>query len=462
MKASKRSAIALGTVGGIIAASAVALAAPTHAAVSVVSVDDAVLNVSMDNQSTTVRIFNSGNSTIIRQSGRPDVTVPTAGFNSVRVTGGNGNDEVDATGFSKPVLAIGNGGNDRLVGGNSSDTLVGGVGTDTLIGGGGDDTLVAIDGQFADVVEGGSGKDYLWYDAVGGNADTTRGVTAADTGNPIRSFANGADLSLNGDNTADPSLSSGAALLPGANYRRVTGPLFSSLGPKGTDVDQGGISDCKVVSALSSVAQATISGYAGPVRSRMADFGDGTFGVKLDNSYYRIDNELVFNAGGRRISAGNGAQGSLWVAIAEKAIALHDSGRFERLASTAPANVYRFFGSTTSASPKINEFASSATDLANKLWQRWNRYERVTMTLNQASTVNGVHAYTLWNVRRNAAGQVTQIQFRNPQATDGNVNYPVAGTPDANPGDGFVTLSAARLWTDAALGRVNWGSPVER
>ncbi len=420
-----------------------------------------VLVIEADSRGERASIGHRGSMTTIRTNrsvrAGNDYVVPTASFDSVRFIGGPRDDLFRATGYTKPILATGGPGNDILVGGSGDDTLIGGAGRDRLEGGPGDDTLVSLDGIAEnDVIDSGSGRDTLWIDHRNNRSDFGGGITRHDTVHRVSSFANGADLTLDGDRPNNPSLAPGRALAAGARWVSVPGPLFSSHGPRATDIFQGNISDCKVVSALSSIAHATPRGYAGPVRRNMADFGDGTYGVKLGNRFYRVDDRLVFN-GRTRISAAPGPQGALWVPLAEKAIALHESGRFERLASTQPGDVFRYFGSRSSSSPFIGRFASNSTDLANKLWQRWNRYERLTVTLNAASTINGAHAYTVWDFRRNARGVITGIVLRNPWGSDGNVNY----GPDNNPNDGLVTLTPAQIWQDRNLGRVNWGSPVE-
>lgn len=452
-RARSRSRKLVGCAALAVAASvpmSLAMAPSAQAAVSGVGVANRALTIASNDAATSVRVLQSGANTIVRETGVADRSYVSSSFDRVVFNGGSAADTFDARNYGKVVLATGGGGNDTLYGGNMDDTLVGGAGTDALLGGNGDDTLVSIDGAYTDTNNSGAGKDYLWIDRSGNSADNAGTVSASDTVHRVASFANGADRSLNGDQTNGPTIPADWS------YQRVAGPLFSTAGPKGHDIDQGRISDCKVVSALSAVAHDTVSGYAGPVRRNMADFGDGTFGVKLDNSYYRIDNRLPFNADGNRVSAGNGPQGSLWVAIAEKTIALHDSGDFTRLSSTSAATVFRVFGSASTGTPLIGEFADNATDLANKLWRKWNAYENVTLTLNNASTVNGVHAYTLWNVRRDDAGNVIEIKFRNPHATDGSTNY----ADDGNPDDGIVTLSAARLWLDRNAGRVNWGTRI--
>jgi Ca2+-binding RTX toxin-like protein len=65
-----------------------------------------------------------------------------SGFQRARLTGGAGNNTLDASGYSGSVTLMGLGGDDTLIGGSGRDTLVGGAGNDLLRGGTGNDTYV--------------------------------------------------------------------------------------------------------------------------------------------------------------------------------------------------------------------------------------------------------------------------------------------------------------------------------
>lgn len=67
------------------------------------------------------------------------------------VTGGSGNDTINASASNSKVLLYGGDGNDSLIGGVSNDSIFGGTGNDTLQGGQGDDSLTGGDG--ADVFQ---------------------------------------------------------------------------------------------------------------------------------------------------------------------------------------------------------------------------------------------------------------------------------------------------------------------
>src|SRR5207237_991650 len=124
------------------------------------------------------------------------------------------------------------------------DQLAGGVGRDFLNGGDGDDTLTAIDGSTGDTLYGDLGTDSFWVDEVpfqmfGIRLDVTDALvdaTPRETGNVhrVRGFANGADLTPDGDAIPDPT--------DGTNYKAFAGrPLFARSGPSEADVYQGGV-----------------------------------------------------------------------------------------------------------------------------------------------------------------------------------------------------------------------------
>ena len=219
---------------------------------------------------------------------------------------------------------------------------------------------MTIDTRTDDSANGGSGRDTYWRDSVNGSYDSAN-VAADDFDNRVAAFANGADRTLNGDDIFDPTAPVGAWYVDQPNR-----PLFATSGPSGSDIFQGPISDCKVVSSLSAIAHNTRAAMHSPFGARWRTSATA-FGVRLNGRFYRVDNQLVQKFDGTMISAGPGAQNSMWVGIAEKALALHDSvepgSPYLRLTSTSPATIFDAFGSETFATPLIRgEFASSAAD----------------------------------------------------------------------------------------------------
>ena len=124
----------------------------------------------------------------------------------VELTGGEGNDILDATGSKtiKPKTGVSpiviTPVNVLIYGGNGNDNITGGIGNDTLLGEGGNDTIAGGDGN--DAISGGSGNDKL----DGGNGNDT---LLGDAGKDTLTGGNGADLLLGGDD--DDNLNGGTA-----------------------------------------------------------------------------------------------------------------------------------------------------------------------------------------------------------------------------------------------------------
>lgn len=407
-----------------------------------------------------------------------------------RIDGGYGDDTIHGS-FGMDFI-LGGSGYDTLYGDFDSDTIIGGSDIDTLFGGAGDDWLVSIDDSGLDQMTGDEGRDIFWRDRIdGGTGDSLTDFDAAnDSDNSVGSFANGMDRTLNSDRQPGPSF---PAVLQTADFS--ANPLFSTAGPRGSDINQGAVGDCKVVSALSALARDTGPGAAWAIRRAMVDFGDGTYGMNLGGQFYRFDGVLPLKAGSNSVPnyANLGPNNSIWVAIAEKGIALADqrvpgSPNYADLASTGADEVFRFFGSATTGVPFLRRANNpdipandssggyvSATALGADILARFSgpnpQYLTVSLgdsndeiarpggqrtpgTLGRKFVVR--HAYTVWSVVTDGAGKLTAVVLRNPWGTDkGNsrVSY-----SDAIPGDALVRVTLAELY--ASKGRLNWGSRV--
>ena len=132
------------------------------------------------------------NTSLTRSNGTSFVL---SGFGAAIISGGAGNNTLDATGFSGTVWLYGGAGNDTLLAGSGNDYLDGGTGNDDLVGGAGQDVLIGMDGAgdtliagsgdttifgslFADTIDGGPGDDLIYGD--GGN-DLIDGGAGNDT-----------------------------------------------------------------------------------------------------------------------------------------------------------------------------------------------------------------------------------------------------------------------------------------
>jgi hypothetical protein len=407
--------------------------------------DSAATAVTVSDDGTRVRLTEGG-------TGRT-WSEPRSRVSRVELQGGSGNDRFTSNLSSLPVLMFGGAGHDTLLGGGGSDELQGGNGLDYLNGRGGNDrlfgqndadTLVAIDGGNGDTVDGGAAIDVIWVDG----GDASQNATSGEQLQRVNGFSNGADRTLNGDNVADPARKAGTV------YRRFSGnPLFGADGPRATDATQGDLANCWLIAGVGAVAQDSPQA----VRNRVVDFADGTYGVRLGDRFYRVDDELPAASGTstRPAYAKLGAGNAMWVAVLEKAYAHHRTGA-NSYASTEwghSDDVNRAFGSTAAGRKGLATYSSAAA-LANDIYARWVGNQAVCLGFDgvkggqspNAPLVMG-HAYTVVNVTRNAAGTVTGVRLRNPWGTDG------AGNDGNN--DGFVTVTPAQLF--AHHGNVYWG-----
>lgn len=393
-----------------------------------------------------IRVFADGGNDYIEGYGANDLMQGGDGNDTLK--GFNGNDTL--FGEAGNDLLLGLGGNDQLVGGDGNDQLNGQAGNDSLWGQNGDDVLIAIDGGTKDYTEGGAGRDAIWVDKKGATIDRVFAASVEDKVQSLTGFANGADRSLDGDKIADPRS------LNNHGYKSFTNnPLFSQSGPQVTDIRQGTVGDCWLLSGLAAIA--TDSPMV--LRQNVVDFNDGTYGVALGGRFYRVDNDLAVasTTSTTPAYAQLGAENSMWVAVIEKAFAHYRTGAntIASLNGGWSVEVNRALGSASAGERDITTYAN-ATELANDIAARWSNYQSVTIGVlsgRWAGATNGVplvmqHMYSIASIIRNAAGAVTGILLRNPWGFDG------AGS-DANTNDGLVTVTPGQLF--GLNGRVNWG-----
>lgn len=318
--------------------------------------------------------------------------------------------------------------NDTLYGGSGKDELIGQGGTDALYGEVGNDILVGIDGVTSETVDGGGGEDTIWVDGSGPASDIAV-IDASDHVQWVSSFANGADLSLNGDRITDPVPKVGHV------YAEFAGnPLFGVNGARQSDIDQGQLADCWLLSGLGALAEDN----RGLMKQNVVDFRDGTYGVHLGDQFYRVDNDLPVTPTGTPAYAKLGADNSMWVAVVEKAFAHLRGGRnaYIDLGFGKPNLVSLAFGAT-SGTRGVGSYAS-ATDMANDFYTRWSAHQACTVSFGAVppgAPVAEHHVYMLDSVTRNANGMVTSITLRNPWGSDGSENdgnnqHLVTLTPD--------------------------------
>lgn len=380
------------------------------------------------------------------------------------IKGQNGNDTI--FGDDGDDKLFGNAGFDTIEGGAGQDVINGGSETDTLSGGDHDDWLVAIDDENFDSLRGGPGRDNFWRDVGVNNSDINLDLGAPDADHGVRQFANaGADKTLNGDAIPGPAYPAELGTASFANNR-----LFSSDGPLGTDITQGEVSDCKVITALSAMAINTSPASNWAIRRAIVDLGDGTYGFHLGDKFYRVDSILPLKQGDPSMPqyANLGPQGSVWVALTEKAIALANPNtpgapNYQSLSSLGVDTVFGLFGSANRGTPTFRSYGTSlalGADVAQRLSGPTPQYLTVSLSAenNFALQVRFIsnHAYTVWALTYDSRGNVDGVILRNPWGTDtGSTGL---RTSDDNPNDGLVQMFFADLIFSG--GRLNWGTRV--
>ena len=324
------------------------------------------------------------------------------------IYGSTGNDSI--WGSAGNDTLFGNENDDVIYAGDGNDSLYAGAGADALYGDAGNDLLVAIDSDVADSLYGGSGTDNFWYDYAIFFADTTDATTAEINGrwtHGVGAFANGADSSLDGDNIADPTDI-------GTKASFAASPLFATSGPSNQDIDQGNLGDCWLMSALGEAARTN----ADSIRRSVVPLGDGTFGVALGSSYYRVDAELPTDGAGNLSLAGSGVDDDIWVAIMEKAYAKYRTGSntYASLNGGWAGDVWNALGATNSASKSYSS-GQGASALSYIQTER-NAGKAVAVSIQNAVAGSGLfntHVYMVEAVDT-ALGQIT---LRNPWGTAG-------------------------------------------
>jgi|GEM_PF-940841 len=418
------------------------------------------VTASFSNGQLTITGTEKSDFIVVRKSnGRIFIDGLSASFDSSQVksivlNARSGDDFVSlkAADFDGSATIQGGAGDDYLCGSKGNDTIYGGTGADRLYGEAGDDTLVALDSVCDDYLQGGIGRDSIWVDDYydGNWRDFVEDDRSpVDSGNFIHAivrFSNpGADLTLDGDRIADPTTTAGTRYARFANNR-----LFADGGPTLTDVRQGSLGDCWLRAGLSAIAKTNPSS----IRQMVVDFGDGTYGVQLGRSFYRVDNDLPVANGSNPAFAALGRDNSMWVAIVEKAYAHYRSGgnSYFSLIGGWSVEVNRACGAITTGNFTLTRYGSAA-NLGTAIHALWSRNEAVTIGFAGGSIAAGAplingHMYTVTRVIRDTTGAVTQIELHNPWGIDGASN-------DANPNDGLVVVTPQQLF--GSTGRLNWG-----
>jgi Ca2+-binding RTX toxin-like protein len=225
------------------------------------------------------------------------------------ISGGAGNDTLQASLDYQPTTLDGGTGDDKLRGGAGTDTLIGGdgnddlngwSGSDRLDGGAGDDVLSgdANRAPSADVIDGGPGYDRIdWTrsssteantytvtlgggadDGLPGEGDDVRNVEKVQTYGPSTLVGTAADEYLEVVQVTAPSTISGGA--GNDTLRASDGPDTLDGGPGNDNVD-GGFGDDTIVGGpgRDSLAGDRRGGDCGPVWCKLP-FGNDTIDAR--------------------------------------------------------------------------------------------------------------------------------------------------------------------------------------
>lgn len=237
----------------------------------------------------------------------------------------------------------------------------------------------------------------------------------------------------------EPAVTSSAV-----TYRNFSNrPLFASSGPSANDVRQGDLGDCYYLATLASIAKTDPN----LIRKTIVKLNDGTYAVQFargDNKVVvRVDADLPTWSSGQLAYADLGAQGSLWVALMEKAYAFFrtNSASYASLAGGWMQEAYAALGKASA-----NLFPS--TSLLQLVQQQLNQGLSVTYAAGNvppATPLISYHAYSVDAVVTDRAGNPVALRLRNPWGVDG------AGNDGRN--DGYVTISEPQA-TAALMGLV--------
>jgi hypothetical protein len=392
--------------------------------------------------------------TFLGLNGQPPIHVQQV--KGIVFHGGAGNDVFwNHTGI--PATAFGDDGNDSLHAGSGGDTLYGGTGDDNLFGGAGkdvldggagNDVLVSIGGG-VDQLYGGTGTDNFWYDSSDVVHDASTSEQQAGDLHNVKAFFsysyNGGGgqtpvpLELLGQNLADPL--PGILGLSTQNYKNL--PLFGSMGPQVSDIQQGASGDCYFLSTLGAMAQANPSS----IRRLVVDLGDGTYAVHFHDAngksvFVRVDADLWTDAEGSPVFARFGQQNTLWVPIVEKAWAFYrdDLGNYPSISGgNAPGvpldpalNLAQGTSHPTSGYSSGQAYLSAIkTALAQGLGvvfgapTSFNDNTPEIQTNDNTSTYRrGQHIYVAEAVLTDAHGNPTGIKLYNPWGFEVTIHSP--------------------------------------
>lgn len=379
----------------------------------------------------------AGNDIILGKNGDDQLG---GGANNDRIYGSSGDDIIEGGSGRDTVYAgsgddivYGESGNDRLYGNNGKDQLFAGTGSDRLYGGNNKDVLISLDNSGADRMTGNSGNDVFWGDSNDIVTDSNSHETKYGK-HLIASFDNDADKTLNGDTINpnpqhfmnDAQVLLGKEEVPSGWEDFSSYPLFSEEGPQRTDIDQNGKGDCWLMAGIGTIA------HDNPerIQDSVVDFGDGTYGVNLNDEYFRVDGQLAIDSNGNPLYAGLGENDSLWSAVVEKAWAEYRSNVIWGLDAGWTTSVWKAFDGTDTDKEWFGWF-SDGDDVLNHINDALNDGKVATIltemtgTLEDSDQLVNNHYYMVDSVDMDAR----TVNLVNPHGK-GSSNYEITVCAD--------------------------------
>lgn len=221
-------------------------------------------------------------------------TLALQGVESASLTGGAGDNLLDASAFAGTVTLSGLGGNDTLLGGSGHDCLLGGDGDDSLAGNAGNDTLLGganddllVGGSGNNALDGGAGTDRM-KDAFSGAATLSAAALVGSGNNTLAGIEEASLAGGTGDDTFHLGDWAGAATLDGGDG---VDSLVASVAVSATLSDPA-LTIGSTSYVLNSIERVSLAG--------------GNGGVTLDAGGFSGDATLLGGAGHDSIIGGSG------------------------------------------------------------------------------------------------------------------------------------------------------------
>ena len=251
---------------------------------------------------------------------------------------------------------------------------------------------------------------------------TTTPTTPAPTAGPVA--------------IADPALTSARF-----SYKSfATSPLYGPGGPKITDVNQGELGDCYLMSVLSSVAKGSPGTLTHMITANANGTYTVTFGGTKKPTLVTVDADLPTIPGGRLAYAQFGAGNSIWVALVEKAyteFAAPKADSYAAISGGWMGDAFAALGVRSASTFSSSSAAALATLVQRDLKDGDLVTFGTTTTAASKGPLVGGHAYEVDSVTVDKAGRILSFTVRNPW-----------GNNVAN--NGYLTVTVAQMYASFA------------